>query len=154
MTHSDDKGLVLPPSLAPEQVVIVPIIQNDTKAAVLAYGDKILAELKAAGVRAVMDSDDSQSPGWKFAEWEMRGVPLRIEIGPRDMEAGKAMVARRDTGEKAPFEVAGLAVKARELLDAIQKNLYDRARSFREANTISVVDRGELLAFYGADRGE
>ena len=154
MTHSDDKGLVLPPSLAPEQVVIVPIIRNDTKAAVLAYGDKILAELKAAGVRAVMDADDSQSPGWKFAEWEMRGVPLRIEIGPRDMEAGKAMVVRRDTGEKAPFEVAGLAVKARELMDAIQKNLYDRARSFREANTISVADRAELLAFYGADRGE
>ena len=102
MTHSDDKGLVLPPSLAPEQAVIVPIIKNDTKAAVLAYGDKILAELKAAGIRAVMDTDDSQSPGWKFAEWEMRGVPLRIEIGPRDMEAGKAMVARRDTGRRRP----------------------------------------------------
>jgi prolyl-tRNA synthetase len=154
MTHSDDKGLVLPPSLAPEQAVIVPIYKNDTKAAVLAYGEKILADLKAAGVRAIFDTDDTQSPGWKFAQHEMNGVPLRIEIGPRDLEAGKAMVARRDTGEKAAIEAAALPAKARELLDAIQKNLYDRARAFREENTRVVSDRAELLAFYGADRGE
>ena len=154
MTHSDDKGLVLPPSLAPEQAVIVPILRNDTKAVVLAFCDKILAELKAAGVRAILDSDDSQSPGWKFAEYEMRGVPLRIEIGPRDMEAGKAMVARRDTGEKAAYEVAGLPAAALALLDAIQKNLLDRARAFRDENTRAVASRDELLAFYGADKGE
>ena len=154
MTHSDDKGLVLPPSLAPDQAVIVPIYKNDTKAAVLAYGEKILADLKAAGVRAIFDTDDTQSPGWKFAQHEMNGVPLRIEIGPRDLEAGKAMVARRDTGEKAPIEAVALGAAARELLDAIQKNLYDRARAFREANTKVVSDRAELLAFYGADQGE
>jgi prolyl-tRNA synthetase len=153
MTHSDDKGLVLPPSLAPEQAVIVPIFKNETKAAVMAYCDKLLAELKAAGVRAILDDGD-KSPGWKFAEHEMNGVPLRIEIGPRDMEAGKAMVARRDTGEKAAYEVAGLPAAARSLLDAIQKNLYDKALAFREENTRSVADRAELLAFYGVDKGE
>ena len=108
----------------------------------MAYGDKILAELKAAGIRAIMDTDDSQSPGWKFAEYEMRGVPLRIEIGPRDMEAGKAMVARRDTGEKAAFEVAGAQrSKSRELLDAIQKNLYDRAVAFRRRTRFALLEQ-------------
>jgi prolyl-tRNA synthetase len=154
MTHSDDKGLVLPPSLAPEQAVIVPIYKNETKSAVLAYGDKILAALKAAGVRAKMDTDDSSSPGWKFAEWEMRGVPLRIEIGPRDMEAGKAMLARRDTGEKAPIDAAAVPARAVELLAEIQKNLFERARAFRDANTKTVTDRAEILTFFGADRGE
>src|SRR5208337_3832854 len=98
--------------------------------------------------------DDSQSPGWKFAEWEMRGVPLRIEIGPRDMEAGKAMVARRDTGDKAAIEAAALSAKSREILDAVQKNLYDRALAFREENTRAFSNRPELVAFYGKDRGE
>jgi prolyl-tRNA synthetase len=153
MTHSDDKGLVLPPSLAPEQAAIVPIYKNETKAAVMAYCEKILAELKAAGVRAILDDSD-KSPGWKFAEHEMNGVPLRIEVGPRDMEAGKAMVARRDTSEKAALEVAGLGAKAVELLAAIQKNLYDKALAFRIANTKAVSDRAELLAFYGKDQGE
>jgi prolyl-tRNA synthetase len=154
MTHSDDKGLVLPPSLAPEQVVIIPILRKDSQAAVLAYGEKILDALKAAGIRAKMDSDDSQSPGWKFAEWEMRGVPLRVEIGPRDMEAGKAIIARRDTGEKATIDAGAVAATAVELLAAIQKNLFDRAVAFRAENTRAVADRAELLAFYGADRGE
>jgi prolyl-tRNA synthetase len=154
MTHSDDKGLVLPPSLAPEQVAIVPIYKNETKTAVLPYCDKILAELKAVGIRAILDADDSKSPGWKFAQHEMNGVPLRIEIGMRDLEAGKAMVARRDTGEKAAYVAASLAATARSLLDAIQKNLYDRALAFREANTKAVSSREELLAFYGADKGE
>jgi len=153
MTHSDDKGLVLPPTLAPEQAVIVPIYKTDTKAAVMAFCEKLLAELKGAGVRAILDDSD-KSPGWKFAEHEMNGVPLRIEIGPRDMEAGKAMVARRDTGEKAAYEVDSLPAKALELLDAIQKNLYDRALAFRMENTKSVASREELLAFYGKDSGE
>jgi prolyl-tRNA synthetase len=153
MTHSDDKGLVLPPSLAPEQAVIVPIYKTDTKVAVMAYCEKLLAELKGAGVRAILDDGD-KSPGWKFAEHEMNGVPLRIEIGPRDMEAGKAMVARRDTGEKAAITVAGLPVTAMALLDAIQKNIYDKALAFRRENTKSVASREELLAFYGKDKGE
>jgi prolyl-tRNA synthetase len=154
MTHSDDKGLVLPPSLAPDQVVIVPILKKDTAASVLAYCDKILAGLKAEGIRAILDADDSQSPGWKFAEHEMNGVCLRIEVGPRDMEAGKAMVARRDTGEKAAYDVAGLPSTAKSLLDDMQKNLYDRALAFRKENTKAVGTREELLSFYGKDQGE
>jgi prolyl-tRNA synthetase len=153
MTHSDDKGLVLPPSLAPDQAAIVPIYKNETKAAVMAYCEKILADLKDAGVRAILDDSD-KSPGWKFAEHEMNGVPLRIEVGPRDMEAGKAMVARRDTGEKAALEAAGLGAKAVDLLAAIQKNLYDKALAFRKENTKAVADRAELLSFYGKDQGE
>jgi len=153
MTHSDDKGLVLPPALAPEQAVVVPIYKNDTKAGVLDYCGKILAELKAAGVRAILDDSDKK-PGWKFAEHEMNGVCLRFEVGPRDMEAGVAMVARRDTGEKAPMDAAGIGAKALGLLDAMQKNLYDKALAFRAANTKSVATREELLAFYGKDQGE
>ncbi|HET7838846.1 MAG TPA: proline--tRNA ligase, partial [Rectinemataceae bacterium] len=151
MTHSDDKGLVLPPSLAPEELVIVPIYKNDTKAAVLAYGDRLLAALKASGVRAILDSDDSSSPGWKFAEWEMRGTPLRVEIGPRDREANKVMMVRRDTGEKAPVDADAVPAKARELLDAIQRNLFERAKAFRDSNTRAVTTKAEILEFYGAD---
>ena len=154
MTHSDDKGLVLPPSLAPEQVVIVPIVKKDTIEAVLAYGDKLLAELKAAGLRAVMDRDDTKAPGWKFAEWEMRGVPLRIEVGMRDMEKGVAMLVRRDTGEKLLTETAAIVATAVELMATIQTNLYEKAKAFRVANTRGVADRAELLAFFGIDQGE
>ena len=89
------------------------------------------------------------SPGWKFAEWEMRGVPVRIEAGPRDMEAGKAVLVRRDTGEKTVISASEAAVRVRELLDAIQKNLYDRAKAFRVENTKDVADYEELKAFYG-----
>ena len=154
MTHSDDKGLVLPPTLAPDQAVIVPILKKDSAPAVLAYCEKLLAELKASGIRAILDGDDTQSPGWKFAEHEMNGVCLRIEVGPRDMAEGKAMVVRRDTGEKVAYEVAGLPATALGLLDAMQKNLYDKALAFRKENTKRVSDRAELLAFYGKDQGD
>jgi prolyl-tRNA synthetase len=149
MTHSDDKGLVLPPSLAPEEVVIVPIYKNDSKAAVLAYADKIAAELKAAGIRVVLDSDDSSSPGWKFAEWEMRGTPLRIEIGPRDMQAEKLVMVRRDTGEKSFVPAAEAAATARATLDDLQKALYERARTFRDANTARLDSMDALIGFFG-----
>jgi prolyl-tRNA synthetase len=149
MTHSDDKGLVLPPSLAADQLVIVPIVKKDTQAAVLAYADKLLEGLKAAGVRARVDSDDSQSPGWKFAEWEMRGIPLRIEVGGRDLEAGKAVLVRRDTGEKISVDSGEVAAKAVELLAAIQKNLFERAKAFRDAHTVKIADFESMKAFFG-----
>ena len=150
MTHSDDKGLVLPPVLAQEEVVIVPIFKTDTKAEVLAYTDKILAELKAAGRRVVLDADDN-SPGWKFAEWEMRGVPLRIEAGPKDMAAGTVVIARRDTGEKTVVAVAEIPAKVAELLAAMQKDLLEKARAFREANTHDIADYPAMLAFYSKE---
>lgn len=149
MTHSDDKGLVLPPSLAPEEVVIVPIYKNDTKAAVLAYAERVSADLKAAGIRVVLDSDDSSSPGWKFAEWEMRGTPVRIELGPRDMAAGKLVLARRDTGEKVVISADAATATARATLDSIQKALYEKAVAFRNANTAKVSTMEEMLAFFG-----
>lgn len=150
MTHSDDKGLVLPPVLAQEEVVIVPIFKTDTKAEVLAYTDKILAALKAAGRRVVLDADDN-SPGWKFAEWELRGVPLRIEAGPKDMAAGTVVIARRDTGEKAVVAVAEIPARVAELLAAMQKDMLEKARAFREANTHDVADYPAMLAFYGKE---
>ncbi len=149
MTHSDDKGLVLPPSLSPEEVVIVPIYKNDTKAAVLAYGDSLVARLKEAGIRVAFDTDDSSSPGWKFAEWEMKGTPLRIEMGPRDIAENKVIMARRDTGEKIVVPAAEVPAKARELLDAIQTNLRERARAYRDANTKPIADMEGMKAFFG-----
>lgn len=152
MTHSDDKGLVLPPSLSPEEVVIVPIVKSDTKAAVLAYGEQIKGALKDAGIRVVFDSDDSQSPGWKFAEWEMRGTPVRVEVGAKDLAAGKAVLVRRDTGEKIFVEAGEVPAKAKELLAAIQKNLFEKARAFRDENTKAVANREEVLAFFGQEQ--
>lgn len=149
MTHSDDKGLVLPPSLSPEEVVIVPIYRTDSKTEVLAYGQKLMDSLKAAGIRTVYDTDDSSSPGWKFAEWEMKGTPVRIEMGPRDMAAGKVVMVRRDTGEKLVIDVAEAPAKAKELLAAIQKNLLERARSYRDANTVPVADYEGMKTFFG-----
>jgi prolyl-tRNA synthetase len=151
MAHSDDKGLVLPPTLAPEEAVIVPIYKNDTKASVLAYAEKLLASLKEAGIRAVLDSDDSASPGWKFAEWEMRGTPVRVEIGPRDMAADKVVLVRRDTGEKSIHGSAEAPARIKATLESIQKSLYERARNFRDANMAPVDTLDGLLAFFGTE---
>ena len=111
MAHSDDKGLVLPPRLAPVEVVIVPIFKNDTKEAVTAYARKLRDSL-APGFRVLLDEDDQNTPGWKFSEYELQGIPLRVELGPRDMEKGQCVVVRRDTGEKAFLPVAEAACAA------------------------------------------
>ncbi|TFG88049.1 MAG: proline--tRNA ligase, partial [Gemmatimonadales bacterium] len=131
MTHSDDKGLVVPPRLAPTQVAIVPIFKTDTKAAVVGFAVKLRDTLAAAGVRVVLDDDDQNTPGWKFAEHELAGVPLRIECGPRDIEKGQVVIARRDTGEKAFVPVAEAPARVRALLDEVQKALFDKALAFR-----------------------
>lgn len=151
MTHSDDKGLVLPPSLSPEDAVIIPIYRNDTKAAVTAFAEKLQNELRAAGFKIVLDIDDSSSPGWKFAEWEMRGTPVRIEIGPRDMQAGQVVMVRRDTGEKLFVPVGEAGARLRELQTQIQASLYERAKTFRDANTVPVSTLGELIEFFGVE---
>lgn len=152
MTHSDDKGLVVPPLLAQDEVVVVPIYKTDNKDQVLAYSDGVVAALKASGRRVAYDTDDSASPGWKFAEWEMRGVPIRIEAGPKDAASGNVVMVRRDTGEKLVVPAADVAKKADELLSAIQKNLLERARAFRDANTRDVATHEELLAFFGKEK--
>ena len=141
MAHSDDQGLVLPPKIAPLQVVIVPIFKGDEqKAAIDAKVTVMMAELKALGVSVKYDDSDNARPGWKFAEYEMKGVPVRIAIGARDLEQNIVEVARRDTKEKANASIDGIGLHVKNLLDEIQANIYNRAKAFRddhitEANT-------------------
>jgi prolyl-tRNA synthetase len=141
MAHSDDQGLVLPPKIAPLQVVIVPIFKGDEqKAAIDAKVTVMMAELKALGVSVKYDDSDNSRPGWKFAEYEMKGVPVRIAIGARDLEQNIVEVARRDTKEKANASIDGIGLHVKNLLDDIQANIFNRAKAFRddhitEANT-------------------
>jgi prolyl-tRNA synthetase len=139
MTHSDDHGLVLPPRLAPTQVVIVPIVRKNTDSSVVTdEAESIRKELAARGVRVRLDARDDQRPGWKFTEYEVQGVPIRIAIGPRDVEGGTVEIARRDTSEKQSASRAGLADTVADLLDEIQKNLFDRSMKFRQEHTTRV----------------
>lgn len=141
MAHSDDQGLVLPPKIAPLQVVIVPIFKGDEqKSAIDAKVNVIMSELKALGVSVKYDDTDNARPGWKFAEHEMKGVPVRIAIGARDLEQNIVEVARRDTKEKANASIDGIGLHVKNLLDEIQQNIFNRAKAFRddhisEANT-------------------
>jgi prolyl-tRNA synthetase len=134
MTHGDDSGLVLPPKVAPYQVVIVPIGKDNWRETVLPRAEAIKGELAAAGIRVTLDERDER-PGWKFAEWEMRGVPLRLEIGPKDIEKSSVLLARRDTREKLAVPMAGLPARVNELLEQIQQELLERAIRFREEHT-------------------
>src|SRR6266852_3193126 len=130
MVHGDDSGLVLPPRVAPYQVVIVPIGRDNWRETVLPRAKEIQADLVAAGLRVTLDERDER-PGGKFSEWELRGVPLRVEIGPKDIEKSAVLVARRDTREKQSLPMEGLAARLRGLLGEIQTNLFDRAVKFR-----------------------
>src|SRR5215813_3776888 len=131
MTHGDDSGLVLPPKVAPYQVVIVPIGRDNWRETVLPKAQEIERALMAAGVRVTLDERDER-PGWKFAEWELRGVPLRLEIGPKDIEKSTVRIARRDTREKVDVSMNGLPEHVTRLLDEVQQSLFQRARTFRE----------------------
>ena len=147
MVHGDDQGLVLPPKLAPTQVVIVPIWKNEAqRSRVLDAAAQVEAVLRD-DVRVHVDDRDEYSPGWKFNEWEMRGVPLRIEIGPRDVEKEQVMLARRDIPGregKSPVPLSGLARTVPEMLTTIQADLYRRALNFREAHTYDPADYTEF----------
>jgi len=134
MTHGDDSGLVLPPKIAPYQVVVVPIGRENWRETVLPKAQEIQRALQAAGVRVTLDERDER-PGWKFAEWELRGVPLRVEIGPKDIEKAAVLVARRDTREKQSLPIDGLPARLLQLLDEVQANLHQRARQFRDEHT-------------------
>jgi prolyl-tRNA synthetase len=141
MTHSDDAGLVLPPSLAPVQVVIVPIYRKDEELErIREVADRIMKELKAKDVRVFFDDDDTKRPGWKFAEHEMKGVPLRIAIGPRDLENNTAEVTLRDTKAKNVIALDSIVEVVPHLLEQIQQGLYMRAAEFREQHTYTVDD--------------
>jgi prolyl-tRNA synthetase len=137
MVHGDDSGLVLPPNIAPHQVVIVPIPRGNWKETVLPKAEAIRDELTALGIRVKLDATEENSPGWKYAEWELRGVPLRLEIGPKDIEKQQVFSARRDTREKAPIALADLSQRVPELLRQIQRDLLAKALAFREEHTTS-----------------
>src|SRR4051794_4873534 len=143
MTHGDDSGLVLPPNVAPYQVVIVPIGRDNWRETVLPKAQQIQRELMAAGIRVTLDEREER-PGWKFAEWELRGVPLRLEIGPKDIEKSAVMIARRDTRDKQSLPMEDLAQQLHGLLDEIQKNLLHRALAFRAEHTQRVATYDEF----------
>ena len=142
MVHGDDSGLKLPPRIAPVQAVIIPIQQR--KEGVLEKAAELEAALKAAGIRVKTDATD-KSPGFKFAEQEMRGIPVRIECGPKDIEANQAVVARRDTGEKIVVALPELAEKVTEILDTIQNDMLERARAHRDAHTYTATTYEEFV---------
>ncbi len=136
MTHSDDNGLVLPPKLAPTQVVIVPIYKNEEQRQAIAEKvDSLVQELKALNITVKFDNDDTKRSGWKFNEYEQKGVPVRVAIGPRDLENNQAEVARRDTLTKEVISFDGLASYIQKLLVDIQNNLFQKALTFRETHT-------------------
>jgi prolyl-tRNA synthetase len=135
MAHSDDQGLILPPRIAPTQVVIVPIYKGDEqKAQIDARVQAIMSELKALGIRVKYDDNDNARPGWKFAEYEMKGVPVRLAIGARDLEKNVVEVARRDTKEKMVISLDGIAGYVNNLLTEIQQFMFDKAKAYRDAN--------------------
>jgi prolyl-tRNA synthetase len=147
MAHSDDQGLVFPPKIAPLQVVIVPIYNKDAEARqkIDDKANEIMKQLRAKGISVKFDNDDSTRPGWKFAEHELRGVPVRLALGPRDMENNQCEVARRDTKEKASQTLDGIAEHVAQLLADIQDNMYQRALAFREENTRKADSWDEFL---------
>jgi len=146
MAHSDDKGLVLPPKLASRQVVIVPIFKGE-KSSVMQEAASLLARLREKGIAAFIDDSEQNTPGWKFAEYELQGIPLRVELGPKDVAAKQCVVVRRDTGEKLTLRLEEhIEQRILELLNAMQQNLFERAKAFRDANIKEVKDYEEFKA--------
>ncbi len=135
MVHGDDSGLVLPPKVAPVQAMVIPIQQK--KEGVLEKAAEVKEALAKAGVRVKLDDTD-KSPGWKFSEQEMRGIPIRVELGPKDIEAGKCVIVRRDTREKIEVSLEEVAAKAAELMDVIQKDMFERAKAHRDEHITDV----------------
>lgn len=153
MAHGDDSGLKIPPRIAPFQVVVIPIAIGDWKKNILPAAQEIANGLKKKGVRVKLDEREEFTPGWKFSEWEMRGVPLRIEIGPKDVEKGQVVAVRRDTGQKEALAQASLDKKVIEFLTDIQKNMFEMALKFQEENTHEVKDYNEFKAVMESKRG-
>jgi len=145
MTHSDDNGLVLPPKLAPIQVVIVPIYKGQEQLAEISkVAEKLLEDLENAGIRCKYDDRDTHKPGWKFAQYELQGVPLRIAIGPKDLEKGTVELARRDTLSKSFIKQSNITQHITELLPVIQNELFEKAKKYRDEHITSVSDFEEF----------
>lgn len=144
MGHGDEKGLSLPPRVAPIQVVIVPIYREDSKDRVMSAAAQIAADCRRDGIRVKVDERDQLKPGFKFNDWEMRGVPLRMELGPKDLDKDQCVVAERVTGQKEPMPLSGLADALARKLGETQRAMYAAAEVFRAANTHDVDDYGDL----------
>ena len=147
MTHSDDYGLVLPPKLAPYQVVIVPIYKGEEQLKQIAKSAiKVKQLLEGKGISVKFDDRDTHKPGWKFAEYELKGVPLRLALGPRDLENGTIEISRRDNLEKETYKIVGIEDRVVHLLDEIQNNLYKKALNFRDARTFIANSKDEFIS--------
>ena len=150
MVHGDNSGLVLPPRIAPTQVMVIPIAQH--KEGVLDKAYELKSALLDAGFKVKVDDSD-KSPGWKFSEQEMRGIPLRVEIGPKDIEAGKCVICRRDNGEKIEVALAELESKVGELLDQVQADMLAKARKHLESHTYVATNREEFEKLFAEKSG-
>ena len=144
MTHSDDNGLVLPPALAPVQVVIIPIAKDDQMTMLDEMADELADQLKALGISVKYDNSDNKRPGFKFADYELKGVPVRVVIGARDLEKGGVEVMRRDTLEKENMPLEGIAEHIKQLLDDIQANIFKKAKDYRDAHIYECDDYEEF----------
>lgn len=153
MVHGDDRGLALPPKVAPTQVIMIPIGPPKSREQVLARTDELYAELKRAGVRVRVDDRADLSPGWKFNEYEMRGVPLRLELGPRDLDNGVAVLVSRISGEKRVVPQHNLVAEVQNMLDQIHREMYERAKQFRDDNFSSVDSLDEMKTLMENKRG-
>jgi prolyl-tRNA synthetase len=154
MTHGDDAGLILPPRVAPTQAIVVPIParSDEDTTRVSEAVERVLRELAAAGIRAEADWTDKR-PGWKFNEWELKGVPVRVEVGPRDLQQDQVTVVRRDTRAKEAVKLSGAATRIAEVLVEVQKALFDRAVAFRDENTHVVEDYATFKQIMQEQRG-
>ncbi|MFB6209004.1 MAG: proline--tRNA ligase [Candidatus Nanohaloarchaea archaeon] len=152
MAHGDDHGLRLPPSIAPVQVVIVPIYQEENRSEVIEYAERVREDLEE-DFRVELDDRDHRTPGYKFNEWELKGVPLRLEIGPDEVEDGEVTSVRRDNGEKKSFSDEALRPKVDSLLGSIQDSLYNTLADYLEANIREAESKEEILATIGKNRG-
>ncbi|WP_136588512.1 proline--tRNA ligase [Salinigranum halophilum] len=153
MTHSDEQGLVLPPTIAPEQVVVVPIWQSDTKEQVLDYAESVTADLEEAGLRVELDDRDERNPGFKFNEWELKGVPLRIEIGPNEVDDGALTLAHRPDGEKHEVPRAHVADTVEDHLDEVFAKLYAAAEETLDGAVREADSRADILGTLGRHGG-
>ena len=153
MAHGDDSGLKFPPQVAPVQVVIIPISIGDWKVSILPLARSIEKDLMKEGLRVKLDEREEFTPGWKFSEWEMRGVPLRVEIGPRDIEEKQVVVVRRDTGKKEAITQASLNKRVLGILQDIQKSMFEMALKFQRENTYEVKSYDEFKAVMESKRG-
>ena len=153
MTHSDDQGLVLPPAVAPEQVVIVPIYNEETRATVSEAAATVRSQLEETGVRVTLDDRDERNPGFKFNEWELKGVPLRLELGPQEVDAGTVTAVHRPDGQREELAIATIGEEVNAALDAVHQTMLETARLRLDENIRDAADRETILGTIGRDGG-